>query len=131
MAREEKEQIAAEFEDKSASFNKEIEELQIMVDPVKNARAAAHTQGPSAMDSDTITTLRKETEQLRSDLRDARASTSAASSTVPAAEVARLQQELGEFERRNKELKDQLRDAHARAAKLEALTCVGPGDEER
>lgn len=123
LAREEAEHLKNEFEEKSARLNEEIKELQITVDPIKNAKAAAQSQGPSAMDNEEIESLRKEAQDLRGQLREARhrASESTGTGTMDAAEVARYEAEAAELTKKNHELRDDLKNALARAAKMEAL----------
>lgn len=118
-------QAEDDFQQRKTAYDEEIKKLQDSVDPIKNARVSAMGGGMNAMNSEEIESLRKECESLRSQLRDAKYAATSSSGAVPAAEAAKFQDQLRDGDKKNQELKEQLRDAHAEIAKLKALSSSG------
>eukprot|EP00051_Salpingoeca_urceolata_P026931 m.479338 g.479338 ORF g.479338 m.479338 type:complete len:909 (+) comp21408_c0_seq1:82-2808(+) len=125
--KEDSEVLVSDHDEKIAELKAELAELQGKIDPAKAAVAAS--QPTAALDNQEIQTLREENSELRSKLREAEFSNTKpvaeATSGVSSAEVGRLEGDIKERDRKLRQLSDDLRDAKASLAKMQALSDSG------
>lgn len=107
-------------------LKKELGDAQRQLDPTKAVNGNIFA---SAADSEEITALREEAAELRAKLREAeyaRPITGGASSE----DVTRLQSELQAMSSKQRNLKEELQEAHAQVAKLSAVAATGSDREK-
>eukprot|EP00043_Microstomoeca_roanoka_P006045 m.59669 g.59669 ORF g.59669 m.59669 type:complete len:909 (-) comp13241_c2_seq1:191-2917(-) len=128
-----KEELAAletEHATEMEAKNAEIKVLESRIDPVKAARASS-AAAPSALDNEEIERLRTENHDLRSKLREAEFQAKSSASGVSSEEAGKYKAELLELQRKNDELREEVRAAKSQAAKLQAISSSDADKDQR